>query len=147
MRFMILIRATAETESGAMPEPEMFQAMNRYNEELVKAGILLGGDGLHPSARGARVRFAGDARTVVPGPFPTGEMIAGFWIWRCDSLADAIAWVKRCPNPTHGESEIEIRQLFDVEDFGDAVPADVRAAEARMRQEISTREANRGGGS
>lgn len=140
MRFMILIRATADSEAGVMPDPALFEAMNRFNEELVQAGVMLGGEGLHPSARGARVRFSGASRTVLDGPFAeTRELIAGFWIWQLDSLDDAIAWVKRCPNPMHGESEIEIRRIFEAEDFGDALPDDVRAAEERMRDTIAAR--------
>lgn len=140
MRFMILIRATAHSEAGVIPEPAMFEAMNRFNEELVQARVMLAGEGLHPSARGARVRFAGDSRTVTDGPFAeTKELIAGFWIWQLDSLSDAIAWVKRCPNPMPGDSEIEIRQIYEVQDFGDALPVDVRAAEERMLEQISVR--------
>lgn len=142
MRFMILIRATADSEAGVIPGPEMFEAMNRFNEELVQAGVMLAGEGLHPSSRGARVRFEGSARTVTDGPFvETKELIAGFWIWQLDSLADAVAWVKRCPNPMPGDSEIEIRQIYEVEDFGDALPADVRAAEERMQDVLAVRAA------
>lgn len=140
MRFMILIRATADSEAGVIPGPEMFEAMSRFNEELVEAGVMVAGEGLQPSSRGARVRFAGDSRTVTDGPFvETKELIAGFWIWQLDSLADAIAWVKRCPNPMPGDSEIEIRQIYEVEDFGDALPADVRAAEERMQEAMAVR--------
>ena len=140
MRFMILIRATADSEAGVIPGPEMFEAMNRFNEELVEAGVMVAGEGLQPSSRGARVRFAGSSRTVTDGPFAeTKELIAGFWIWQLDSLADAIEWVKRCPNPMPGDSEIEIRQIYEVEDFGDALPADVRAAEERMQEAMAVR--------
>lgn len=140
MRFMILIRATADSEAGVMPEPEMFEAMNRFNEELVQAGVMLAGEGLHPSSRGARVRFSGRSRTVIGGPFAEAtELLAGFWIWQLDSLEDAIAWVKRCPNPMPGDSEIEIRQIYEVEDFGDALPAEVRASEERMRDAMAVR--------
>ena len=140
MRFMILIRATADSEAGLMPEPEMFEAMNRFNEELVQAGVMLAGEGLHPSSRGARVRFSGRSRAVIDGPFAeTKELVAGFWIWQLDSLEDAIAWVKRCPNPMPGDSEIEIRQIYDLEDFGDALPPEVRASEERMRDAMAVR--------
>ena len=140
MRFMILIRATADSEAGLMPEPEMFEAMSRFNEELVQAGVMLGGEGLHPSSRGARVRFSGRSRAVIDGPFAeTKELVAGFWIWQLDSLEDAIAWVKRCPNPMPGDSEIEIRQIYDLEDFGDSLPPEVRASEERMRDAMAVR--------
>ncbi len=140
MRFMILIRATAESEAGLMPEPEMFEAMSRFNEELVQAGVMLAGEGLHPSSRGARVRFSGRSRAVIDGPFAeTKELVAGFWIWQLDSLEDAIAWVKRCPNPMPGDSDIEIRQIYDLEDFGDSLPPEVRASEERMRDAMAVR--------
>ena len=119
MRFMVIVKATADSEGGAMPSSEMLEAMGNYNEELVKAGIMLAGDGLHPSSKGARVRFDGAGRTVIDGPFAeTKELVAGFWIWQVSSLEEAIEWVKRCPNPMPGPSEIEIRQVFTAEDFG-----------------------------
>jgi hypothetical protein len=144
MRFMILVKATADSEAGVMPAPELLQEMGRYNEELMKAGVLLAGEGLHPSAQGARVRFKGDQRTVIDGPFAeTKELIAGFWLIQVKSMAEAIEWVKRAPNPMPGtESEIEIRRVFDAEDFGDLqeqVP-EVFEAEERMRAELEQRQ-------
>jgi hypothetical protein len=119
MRFMVIVKATAESEKeGALPDPQMLQEMGKFNEELIKAGIVLAMDGLHPSRKGARVKFSGKSRTVVDGPFSeTKELVAGFWIWQVKSLEEAIEWVKRCPNPHNGESEIEIRQVFEMEDF------------------------------
>ena len=119
MRFMVIVKATAESEKeGALPDPQLMQEMGKFNEELIKAGIVLAMDGLHPSSKGARVKFAGKSRTVVDGPFAeTKELIAGFWLWQVKSLEEAIEWVKRCPNPHAGESEIEIRQVFEMEDF------------------------------
>ena len=140
MRFMVMVKASRETEQGVMPSTELLTAMGRYNEELVKAGVLLAGEGLQPSARGARVRFSGATRTVVDGPFAeTKELIAGFWIFEVKSLAEAIEWVKRCPNPTGEESEIEIRQIFEIEDFGDAATPEVREQEARLRAQSAER--------
>jgi hypothetical protein len=143
MRFMVLVKANADSEAGVMPSPELLQAMGRYNEELVKAGVLLAGEGLHPSSKGARVRFAGDKRTVIDGPFAeTKELVAGFWLFQVRSKEEAIEWVKRAPNPMPGtETEIEIRQVFDAEDFGDLqeqVP-EVFEAERRMRAEAEQR--------
>lgn len=120
MRFMVIVKATQASEAGEMPSEELLAAMGRYNEELVKAGVMLAGEGLQPSAKGARVRFSGNARTVIDGPFAeTRELIAGFWMFQVASLEEAIEWVKRCPNPFDGESEIEIRQVFEAEDFGE----------------------------
>ncbi|MFW2457368.1 YciI family protein [Methyloversatilis discipulorum] len=137
MRFMVLIKADANSEAGVMPDEALLTEMGRFNEELVKAGVMLGGEGLHPSSRGARVRFSGAARTVIDGPFAeTKELIAGFWIWRCASLQEAIDWVKRCPNPMPAESEIEIRQIFEADDFGDAMTPELRAQEDRLREQI-----------
>ncbi|GLS33932.1 Uncharacterized conserved protein [Mesorhizobium albiziae] len=136
MRFMVIVKATEDSEAGIMPSEELLTAMMKYNEELVKAGIMLAGDGLHPSSKGARVHFSGDKRTVIDGPFAeTKELIAGYWIWQVRSLDEAIEWVKRCPNPMLGESEIEIRQLFDIEDFGDAATPEIREQEKRLRSE------------
>jgi hypothetical protein len=136
MRFMVIVKATEDSEAGIMPSEELLSAMMKYNEELVKAGIMLAGDGLHPSSKGARVHFSGDKRTVIDGPFAeTKELIAGYWIWQVRSLDEAIEWVKRCPNPMLGESEIEIRQLFDIEDFGDAATPEIRQQEQRLRAE------------
>jgi hypothetical protein len=140
MRFMILVKATKNSEAGEMPSPELLTAMGKYNEELVKAGVMLAGEGLHPSSKGARVRFSGSKRTVIDGPFSeTKELVAGFWLWQVKSKEEAIEWVKRCPNPMPGEdSEIEIRQVFEAEDFGELqeeVP-EVFEAEQRMREQM-----------
>ncbi|HSN73319.1 MAG TPA: YciI family protein [Steroidobacteraceae bacterium] len=134
MRCMILIKANAETEAGVMPSETLLAEMGRFNEELVKAGVMLAGEGLHPSARGARVRFSGDRRTVTDGPFTeTKELIAGFWLWQVKSLEEAIEWVKRCPNPTGETGEIEIRPVFEAEDFGAEFTPELRAQEERLR--------------
>ena len=138
MRFMVMIKANKDTEAGVMPDTAMLEAMGRFNEELVKAGVMVAGEGLQPSSKGARVRFSGDTRTVTDGPFAEAkELIAGFWIWKVKSKAEAIEWVKRCPNPTGGESEIEIRQVFETEDFGAELTPELRAQEERLRAEIS----------
>ncbi|MBF8178711.1 MAG: YciI family protein [Burkholderiaceae bacterium] len=137
MRFMIIIKADKNTEAGVMPDEKLFTEMGNFNEELVNAGIMLAGDGLHPSSKGARVRFSGDKRTVIDGPFPeTNQLIAGFWIWKVKSKEEAIEWVKRCPNPTGAESEIEIRQIFDMEDFGAELTPELRLQEERLRAKI-----------
>jgi len=121
MRFIVMVKATKDFEAGVMPSEELLGAMAKYNEELVKAGVMLDGNGLHPSSKGARIRFEGDRRTVIDGPFAeTKELIAGYWILQTGSLAEAIEWIKRCPNPHMEESEIEIRQLFELEDFGES---------------------------
>ncbi|MBV7476258.1 YciI family protein [Pseudomonas sp. PDM31] len=134
MRFMIIIKASQDSEAGVMPSQELLTAMGHYNEELVKAGILLAGEGLHPSSKGARVRFSGDKRTVTDGPFiETKELIAGFWLWQVKSKEEAIEWVKRCPNPMPGtEAEIEIRQVFEAEDFGAEFTPELREQEERV---------------
>ena len=138
MRFMVMVKATPESEAGIMPSETMLAEMTTYNEELVKAGVMLAGEGLHPSSRGARVRFSGTSRSVVDGPFAeTKELIAGFWIIQVKSRDEAIEWVKRCPNPMESESEIEIRQIFDPEDFGDAFTPELREREARMVEQMS----------
>lgn len=137
MRFMVLVKATRDSEAGVMPTEQQFAEMGKFNEELVKAGVIEAGEGLHPSAKGARVRFSGKERSVVQGPFAhTGELVAGFWIWKCASLDEAIGWVKRCPNPMPGESEIEIRQIFAPEDFGDALTPELRAQEEQLRASV-----------
>ena len=138
MRFMVMVKASPNSEKGVMPEPEMFEAMGKFNEELVKAGIMKAGEGLHPSSKGARVHFSGARRTVIDGPFAeTKELVAGYWLWECKSLAEAIEWVKKCPNPMPGEdSDIEIRQIYEAEDFGDAFTPEERAREDRIRAEI-----------
>ena len=141
MRFMVIVKATKESEAGVMPSEQLLTEMGKFNEELVKAGVMLAGEGLQPSSKGARVKFSGDKRTVIDGPFAeTKELIAGFWIWQCKSLAEAIEWVKRCPNPMPGEeSEIEIRQVFENEDFGDEFTPELREQEERLRAEIAGR--------
>ena len=136
MRFMVIVKANAESEAGAMPSQEILAAMGKFNEELVKAGVMLAGDGLHPSSKGARVRFEGSRRTVIDGPFAeTKELVAGYWLWQVKSLQEAIDWVKRCPNPMPGASEIEIRPVFEPEDFGEALTPELREQEARFRAE------------
>jgi hypothetical protein len=138
MRFMILVKATRDSEAGVMPSQELLAEMGRFNEELVKAGVMLAGEGLHPSAKGARVRFSGKDRKVIDGPFAeTKELVAGFWMWKCASLQDAINWVKRCPNPMPGDSEIEIRQVFEAEDFGEAFTPELREQEERLRAQAA----------
>ncbi|HEY1043415.1 MAG TPA: YciI family protein [Telluria sp.] len=141
MRFMIMVKATAESEAGVMPSEKLLTAMGNFNEELVKAGIMQAGEGLQPSSKGARVRFRGKERTVIDGPFAeTKELVAGFWIWNVKSKEEAIEWVKRCPNPfEEGESEIEIRQIFEAEDFGAEYTPELRAQEERLREEIASR--------
>ncbi|MCC6793147.1 MAG: YciI family protein [Thermomicrobiales bacterium] len=138
MRVMVIVKATAESEAGEMPSMELLTAMGAFNEELVKAGIMLDGDGLKPSSAGARVRFNGKERTVYDGPFAeTKELIAGYWVWKVDSLQEAIDWVKRCPNPMEGESEIEIRPFFEAEDFGEAFTPELQEQEERLRAEVA----------
>jgi hypothetical protein len=135
MRFMIVVKASKNSEAGVLPDEKLLAAMMKYNEELVKAGVMLAGEGLQPSSKGARVRFSGDKRTVIDGPFAeTKELIAGFWLWQCQSRDEAIEWVKRCPNPMPGEeSEIEIRQVFEAEDFGAEFTPELREQEERLR--------------
>jgi len=138
MRFMVLIKADRNSEAGVMPTEQLLAEMGRFNDDLVKAGVMLAGEGLQPSSKGARVRFLGKDRQVIKGPFPeTNELIAGFWIWKCASLDEAIDWVKRCPNPMLGESEVEIRQIFEAEDFGENLTPELRAQEERLREQIS----------
>ncbi len=138
MKFMVLVKATADSEAGIMPSEQLLTEMGKYNEELVKAGIMQAGEGLHPSSKGARVRFSGKNRTVIDGPFSeTKELVAGFWIWQCASLQEAIDWVKRCPNPMLSDSEIEIRQVFAAEDFGKAFTPELREQEERLRAQIA----------
>lgn len=132
MRFMVMVKATRDSEAGKMPSRELLEAMGKYNEELAKAGILLAGEGLQPSSKGARVRFSGSKRTVIDGPFTeTKELVAGFWLWKVKSKEEAIEWVKRCPNPMPTDSEIEIRQIFEAEDFGEALTPEIRARAER----------------
>jgi hypothetical protein len=138
MRVMILIKADKNSEAGVIPDTELLTAMGNFNEELVKAGIMQAGEGLQPSSKGARVRFSGADRSVVQGPFAdTAGLIAGFWIWKVRSLDEAIEWVKRCPNPMAGETEVEIRQIFETEDFGAELTPELRAQEDRLRAETS----------
>jgi len=140
MRFMVMVKATKDSEAGTLPDEKLLAAMGKYNEELVNAGVMLAGEGLHPSSKGARVRFSGANRTVIDGPFTeTKELVAGFWLWRVDSLEKAIEWVKRCPNPMPGESEIEIRQIFEAEDFGAEFTPELRKQEERLRGEMAAR--------
>jgi hypothetical protein len=140
MRFMILVKADKNTEAGGLPDEKLLTEMGKYNEELVKAGVLLAGEGLHTSAKGARVKFSGEKRTVIDGPFPeTKELIAGFWLWQVKSKEEAIEWVKRCPNPTGAESEIEIRQVFEAEDFGPAFTPELREQEERLRAQVAAK--------
>jgi hypothetical protein len=135
---MILVKATPDSEAGVMPSEQMLAEMGRFNEELVNAGLMEAGEGLHPSSRGARVRFSGKNRKVIDGPFTeTKELIAGFWIWKCASLQEAIDWVKRCPNPMLEDSEIEIRQIFGAEDFGEALTPELREQEDRLRATVA----------
>jgi hypothetical protein len=137
MRFMVMVKATQDSEAGVMPSEELLAAMGSYNEQLAKAGVMLAGEGLHPSSKGARVRFSGASRTVVDGPFAeTKELVAGFWILQCKSLDECVEWVKRCPNPMPGESEIEIRQVFEAADFGAEFTPELREQEARLAAEI-----------
>ena len=138
MRFMVLIKADQNTEAGVMPSEQLLAEMGTFNEQLVKAGVMQAGEGLHPSSKGARVHFSGHDRRVIDGPFAeTKELVAGFWIWKCASLQEAIEWVKRCPNPTLGDSEVEIRQVFDAEDFGEAFTPELREQEERLRAQIA----------
>ncbi|HEY0846522.1 MAG TPA: YciI family protein [Noviherbaspirillum sp.] len=140
MRVMVIVKATNESEAGKMPSTELLAAMGNFNEELVKAGVMLAGEGLHPSSRGKRVRFSGKQRTVIDGPFAeTKELIAGFWLWQVRSMEEAVEWVRRCPNPTEGESEIEIRPVFEAEDFGAEFTPELRAQEDRLRAEMEAR--------
>jgi len=140
MRFMILVKATKDSEAGVMPSQQLLAEMGKFNEELVKAGVLLAGEGLQPTSKGARVKFSGSKRTVTDGPFAeTKELIAGFWIWQVKSKAEAIEWVKRCPNPHPGESEIEIRQIFEAGDFGAEFTPELREQEERIRAQVDAK--------
>ena len=141
MRFMVMVKATRDSEAGVLPDEKLLADMGKFNEELVKAGVMLAGEGLQPSSKGARVRFSGTKRTVIDGPFAeTKELIAGFWLWKVKSKQEAIDWVKRCPNPfPEGDSEIEIRQVFEAEDFGAEFTPELRAQEERLRAEIEKR--------
>ncbi|MFG0721261.1 YciI family protein [Pseudomonas sp. GLN_6] len=139
MRFMVMVKATADSEAGIMPSEELMAAMGRFNEELVEAGVMLAGEGLHPSSKGVRVKFSGRQRSVTDGPFiETKELVAGFWLWEVASLAECIEWVKRCPNPMPGDSEIEIRQIYTAEDFGEAFTPELREQEERLRARLES---------
>jgi len=138
MRFMVIVKATEESEAGVLPDEKLLTEMGRYNEQLAKAGVMLAGEGLHPSSKGARVTFSGDKRTVTDGPFAeTKELVAGFWLIDVKSKEEAIEWVKRCPNPMHGESVIEIRQVFEADDLGEAFTPELREQEQRVRAQVS----------
>lgn len=137
MRVMVIVKATKESEAGEMPSTELLAAMGQYNEELVKAGVMQAGEGLHPSSRGKRVRFSGASRTVTDGPFAeTKELIAGFWLWQVASMDEAVDWVKRCPNPMMSDSDIEIRPVFEADDFGEAFTPELREQEDRLRAQL-----------
>ena len=140
MQVMVIVKATKDSEAGVMPSQELLTEMGKFNEELVKAGVMLAGEGLHPTSKGARVRFSGNQRTIIDGPFPeTKELVAGYWIWEVKSLAEAIDWVKRCPNPHPEDCDIEIRPIFAPEDFGEAFTPELRAQEERYRSEVEQR--------
>ncbi|WP_422930468.1 YciI family protein [Singulisphaera sp. PoT] len=138
MRFMVIVKASKDSEAGVLPDEKMLTAMGNYNEELVKAGVMVTGEGLHASSKGARVRFSGAKRSVIDGPFAeTKELIAGFWIWQVASLAEAIEWLKKCPNPHNDDCEVEIRQIFEADDFGPALTPELREQEDRLRQQTA----------
>jgi hypothetical protein len=140
MRVMVMVKATEDSEAGIMPSTELLEAMGKYNEELVNAGIMLAGDGLQPSAKGKRVAFAGPSRTVIDGPFAeTKELVAGYWLWEVKDMAEAVEWVKRCPNPMPGPSEIEIRPVYEMADFGEALTPDVAELHDRVRDKTANR--------
>ena len=138
MRVIVIVKATKDSEAGVMPDEKLLTDMGKFNEELVKAGVMLAGEGLHPSSRGKRVEFSGSKHTVVDGPFSeTKELVAGFWIWQVSSMEEAVEWVKRCPNPHPGESTIEIRPVFEAEDFGEALTPELANQEARLREQLA----------
>ena len=135
MRFLVIVKASKASEAGEMPSQELLTAMGKYNEELIKAGVMLSGEGLHPTSKGKRVRFSGSSRAVIDGPFAeTKELAAGFWIWNCKSMDEAVAWLKKCPNPHPDDCEVEIRQIFSAEDFGDAMTPELKAQEDSQRE-------------
>ena len=141
MRVMVIVKASKESEAGVMPDEKMLAEMGKYNEELVKAGIMLAGEGLHPSSRGKRVRFSGASRTVVDGPFAeTKELMAGYWLWQVKSMDEAVEWLKKCPNPHNEESEVEIRPVFEAEDFGAEFTPELRERDQRLRGQIEARQ-------
>jgi hypothetical protein len=140
MRVMVMVKATKDSEAGVMPGERLLTDMGKFNEELVKAGVMLAGEGLHPSSKGARVKFSGGTRTVNDGPFTeTKELVAGFWLWQVKSMEEAVEWVKRCPNPMEGESEIEVRRVFEAEDFGAEFTPELRAQEEHLRAQVDQR--------
>lgn len=140
MRVMVLVKATEDSEAGVMPAPELFEAMGRYNEELAKAGVMVSGDGLHPTSNGKRVVFDGESREVIDGPFGvTNELVAGFWIWEVKDMDEAVEWLKRCPNPMLTRSEVEVRQFYEFDDFGDAITPEQVEREERSREELADR--------
>ncbi|HJW46087.1 MAG TPA: YciI family protein [Lysobacter sp.] len=140
MRVLVIVKASRESEAGVMPSEQLLTEMGKFNEELVKAGVMLAGEGLHPSSRGKRVEFSGSKRTVVDGPFSeTKELVAGFWLWQVSSMEEAIEWVRRCPNPHDEDSTIEIRPVFEAEDFGDALTPELREQEERLRAQTASR--------
>jgi hypothetical protein len=142
MRVLVMVKATSQSEAGEMPGTELLAAMGNFNEELVKAGVMLAGEGLHPSAQGKRVQFSGKQRTVIDGPFTeTKELVAGFWLWQVQSMEEAVEWVRRCPNPMEGDSEIEIRSVFEADDFGAEFTPELRAQEERLRAESAALQA------
>ncbi len=144
MRVMVMVKATRQSEAGEMPSTELLAAMGNFNEDLVKAGVMLAGEGLHPSARGKRVRFSGRERSVIDGPFAqTNELIAGYWLWQVASMAEAVEWVRRCPNPMPGDSEIEIRPVFEADDFGAEFTPELQAQEDRLRAEVDASAQNK----
>ena len=141
MRVMVLVKANEDSEAGQMPSTELLEAMGRYNEELVKAGVMVAGEGLHPSSKGARVLFSGEERSVVDGPFAeTKELLAGFWLWEVRDMDEALEWAKRCPNPMEGESVLELRPVFEVEDFGDELTPEQRERGERLRREVEEKQ-------
>jgi hypothetical protein len=140
MRFIVMVKASPESEAGVLPSQELLTEMGKFNEELVKAGVMLEGEGLHPSSKGARVKFSGSKRTVVDGPFAESkELVAGFWVWQVRSKEEAIEWAKRCPNPTGAEGELEIRQIFEADDFGAEFTPELREQEERLRAQVAAR--------
>jgi hypothetical protein len=141
MRFMVMVKADQNTEAGVLPNEQLLAEMGKFNEELVKAGVMLAGEGLHPSSKGARVQFSGTKRTVIDGPFAEAkELIAGYWIWQLNSIEEAIEWAKRCPNPTGAESELEIRQVFEADDFGAEYTPELRERDERLRAQIASKQ-------
>jgi hypothetical protein len=143
MRFMVIVKASKSSEASVLPSQELLTEMGKFNEELMKAGVLLAAEGLHPSSKGKRVRFSGGKRTVIDGPFAeTKELIAGFWLWQCNSIEEAVGWVNRCPNPHNEEGEIEIRQVFETEDFGALLTPEQREKEERMRAHTAAKKSH-----